>query len=67
MPVDLPGLSASNLLYWNYPRRWKLILCNLSMTNILADDLKYFLDFEFATNREEYRVDVTKSATARLS
>lgn len=57
-PLETRGMSITEKLYWNYPRRWKCALYNVSLLNLLPDDLNAFLEFALGTDRDEYRVEV---------
>lgn len=59
-PLEEKGETEDEKRHWSHPRRWKVVLWNLSIKNYMTDKLSLFVEFEFGGSREECKVHVRR-------
>ncbi|KAL8436577.1 hypothetical protein ACSSS7_001609 [Eimeria intestinalis] len=55
-PPEEKGETEEEKQHWTHPRRWKVVLWNLTITNFMSDQLSVFVEIEFGGSREECKV-----------
>ncbi|OEH79719.1 c2 domain-containing protein [Cyclospora cayetanensis] len=55
-PLEEKGETEDEKKHWQHPRRWKVVLWNLSILNYMSDQLAVFVEIEFGGSREECKV-----------
>ncbi|CDJ44509.1 Chromosome III, complete sequence, related, partial [Eimeria tenella] len=55
-PPEEKGETEDEKRHWQHPRRWKVVLWNLAITNYMSDHLSAFVEIEFGGSKEECKV-----------